>query len=243
MDQGRMIREFSISEFMILLRATQWTIALSIVAFTGGIAVGVMVALMRTAPARLPRAFAATYVELFQGTPLLMQLFVLFFGANIFGLPVSAWSAAALGLTLYTSAFLGEIWRGCIESVPSGQWDAARALGFRYPAQVRLIIIPQALRLAIPPTVGFMVQVIKSTSLASILGFVELTRAAQLVNNATYQPLLVFSIVSAIYFSLCWPLSFLSRRLETRLGKGAKRSSPLAAVDNNLLAISELRRS
>jgi polar amino acid transport system permease protein len=243
MDQGRMIRDFSIADVMILLRATQWTIVLSLVAFAGGIVVGVVVALMRTAPARLPQIVAAGYVELFQGTPLLMQLFVLFFGANILGLPVSAWGAAALGLTLYTSAFLGEIWRGCIEAVPPGQWDAARALGFRYPAQILLIIIPQALRLATPPTVGFMVQVIKSTSLASILGFVELTRAAQLVNNATYRPLLVFAIVSGIYFALCWPLSFLSRRLEAKLAHSAKRSSPLEAVDNKLLAVSEPRSS
>jgi polar amino acid transport system permease protein len=232
-----MIRDFSTADLLILLRATQWTVLLSFAAFAGGLAVGLVVALMRTAQALLPRTIAAGFVELFQGTPLLMQLFVLFFGANIVGLSVSAWGAAALGLTLYTSAFLGEIWRGCIEAVPRGQWDAARALGLPYLQQVGLVIIPQALRLATPPTVGFMVQVIKSTSLASILGFVELTRAAQLVNNATFRPLLVFSIVSVIYFALCWPLSYLSRRLEARLNKGERRSSPLETVDNTLVAV------
>lgn len=223
-----MIRDFSPADILILLRATQWTVLLSLVAFAGGLAMGIVVALARTASRPALRGLAGGYVELFQGTPLLMQLFVVFFGANIIGLSVSAWGAAALGLTLYTSAFLGEIWRGCIESVPKGQWEAARALGLHYWAQVRLVVIPQAVRLAIPPTVGFMVQVIKSTSLTSILGFVELTRAAQLVNNTTYRPLLVFSIVSVIYFALCWPLSFASRRLEARLARGRTSAPTLA---------------
>jgi polar amino acid transport system permease protein len=148
-----------------------------------------------------------------------MQLFVLFFGMNIIGIKVNAWTAAAIGLTLYTSAFLGEIWRGCIQAIPKGQWEAAQSLGLNYLHQIVLIIFPQALRIATPPTVGFLVQVIKSTSLVSILGFVELTRAAQLVNNATYAPLLTFSIVSIIYFMLCFPLSSLSLKLEKRLGK------------------------
>ena len=236
-----MIRDFSSADLLILLRATQWTVALSAVAFLGGLVMALVIALMRTAGGRLPRMVSAAYVELFQGTPLLMQLFMLFFGANILGLPVSAWSAAAIGLTLYTSAFLGEIWRGCIEAVPRPQWDAARALGLRYPHQIVLIVIPQALRLATPPTVGFLVQVIKSTSLASILGFVELTRAAQLVNNITFRPLLVFSIVSVIYFMLCWPLSYLSRRLEARLAAGGVRSPQLEALDQDPLRIADSR--
>jgi len=218
-----MIRDFSFAEIMILLRATQWTILLSLVAFVGGTIMGIVVALLRTSGSALARRVASLYVELFQGTPLLMQLFVLFFGLNIVGLPVSAWNAAAIGLTLYTSAFLGEIWRGCIDAIPKGQWEASRSLGLRYVATVRLVIFPQALRIAVAPTVGFLVQVIKSTSLASILGFVELTRAAQLVNNATYSPLLTFSIVSAIYFALCFPLSALSRKLERRLNMGQTR--------------------
>jgi len=214
-----MIRDFSFLDVLILLRATQWTIALSLIAFIGGIALGLVIAIMRTAKYKIPRIISMLYVELFQGTPLLMQLFVLFFGMNIIGIKVNAWTAAAIGLTLYTSAFLGEIWRGCIQAIPKGQWEAAQSLGLNYLHQIVLIIFPQALRIATPPTVGFLVQVIKSTSLVSILGFVELTRAAQLVNNATYAPLLTFSIVSIIYFMLCFPLSSLSLKLEKRLGK------------------------
>jgi polar amino acid transport system permease protein len=218
-----MIRDFSINDILLLLRAAQWTVVLSLIAFLGGAAVGLVIALARTAPLALLRRIATGYIELFQGTPLLMQLFVVFFGVNIIGYQISAWTAVALGLTLYGSAFLGEIWRGCIETVPKGQWEASRALGLRYPQQIVLIVLPQAVRIAIPPTVGFLVQLIKSTSLASILGFTELTRAGQLVNNATYRPLIVFAIVSAIYFALCWPLSVASRRLEKRLDAQRKR--------------------
>src|SRR5690606_9715346 len=105
------------------------------------------------------------------------------------------------------------------EAVPAGQSEAARSLGLRQWQTNLLVVLPQALRLAIPPTIGFLVQLIKNTSLASIIGFTELTRTGQLINNATYQPLTVFIIVSLIYFALCWPLSLASRRLEIRLAR------------------------
>jgi polar amino acid transport system permease protein len=180
---------------------------------------GLLIALARTSRMKALRHAASGYIELFQDTPLLMQLFIVFFGANIIGLQISAWTAAAVGLTLYGSAFLGEIWRGCIEAVPAGQSEAARSLGLRQWQTNLLVVLPQALRLAIPPTIGFLVQLIKNTSLASIIGFTELTRTGQLINNATYQPLTVFIIVSLIYFALCWPLSLASRRLEIRLAQ------------------------
>ena len=104
-------------------------------------------------------------------------------------------------------AFLGEIWRGCIQAIPRGQWEAATALGLRHLPRMRYVILPQAGKIAIAPTVGFLVQLVKSTSLASIIGFVELTRAGQIINNVTFRPFLVFGLVAAIYFVLCWPLS------------------------------------
>jgi polar amino acid transport system permease protein len=138
-------------------------------------------------------------------------------------------TAAAIGLTLYSSAFLGEIWRGCIQAVPQVQWEAARALALGRWLQLRLVILPQALRVAIPPTVGFMVQILKGTSLASIIGFMELTRAAQIVNNATFRPFIVYALVAALYFILCWPLSLASRKLERRLEVGGPRTLAAAA--------------
>lgn len=214
-----MIRDFSTGDLVLLLLAARWTIVLSLIAFAGGSVMGLLIALARTSRMKALRHAASGYIELFQDTPLLMQLFIVFFGANIIGLQISAWMAAAVGLTLYGSAFLGEIWRGCIEAVPAGQSEAARSLGLRQWQTNLLVVLPQALRLAIPPTIGFLVQLIKNTSLASIIGFTELTRTGQLINNATYQPLTVFIIVSLIYFALCWPLSLASRRLEIRLAR------------------------
>ncbi len=213
-----MFHRFGPNDLLFLLAAVRWTIALSAIAFVGGGIGGLMVALARTAPFAPLRVLALGYIQLFQGTPLLMQLFLVFFGANLFGGAIDPLIAAAIALTLNAAAFLGEIWRGCIEAIPRGQWEAATALGLRYGTTMRDIILPQAARIAVAPTVGFLVLLVKSTSLASIIGFVEITRAGQIINNATFQPFLVFSVVAALYFALCWPLSLLSRRLEARFG-------------------------
>ena len=144
-----------------------------------------------------------------------MQLVLAFLGISIvLGVNLSPLQAATLALTAFTSAFLADIWRGSIAAIGTGQWEAASALGFGYFKKLRLIILPQALKLSIAPTVGFAVQVIKGTSLASVIGFTEISRAAAQINNVTLQSLLVFSIAGLIYFCLCYPLSVLSQRLE-----------------------------
>ena len=224
-----MIREFTFSEALFLVEAVRWTVLLAVLAFIGGGIVGLVFAVLRVSKARPPRYIAVAYMKLFQGTPLLMQLYLVYFGANLVGLQANAWVAAALGLTFYTSAFLAEIWRGCIQAIPRGQWDGARAMALSPLQQLRLVILPQALRIAIPPTVGFMVQVLKGTSLASIIGFTELTRAAQMVNNATFRPFIVYGLVASLYFLLCWPLSAYSRRLERRLDQVRLTPAKLAA--------------
>jgi len=197
-----------------LLLATRWTVLLSLVAFVCGGVVGL--ALLFARVSKIPWLERATryYIEFFQGTPLLMQLFLFFFGVALLGVEVSPWLAASLALTLWTSAFLTEIWRGCVEALPKGQWEAGESLGLSYVEQMRYVILPQALRIAIPPTVGFSVQVIKGTALASIIGFVDLTKAGTMLNNATFRPFLVYSLVALIYFALCFPLSWYAHRLE-----------------------------
>jgi len=157
------------------------------------------------------------WVQLFQGTPLLMQLFLAYFGLALLGLNVSAWVAASLALTLYTSAFLVEIWRGCVLAVPRGQWEAADSLALSFSEKMRHVIGPQALRIAVPPTVGFLVQVIKGTALASVIGFVELTKAGSMISNATFQPFLVYACVALLYFALCFPVSLVAQSLERKL--------------------------
>jgi polar amino acid transport system permease protein len=211
------MRQLGPNEIIFILAAVRWTLLLSLVAFIGGSVGGLLVALGRTSEFKWLRLMMAGYIKVFQGTPLLMQLFLAFFVPGLFGWSVDPWTAAALGLSLHASAFLGEIWRGSIETVPPGQWEAAKSLALRYVPKMTLVIIPQAVRIAIPPTIGFMVQLIKGTSLASIIGFVELTRAAQVINNATFRPFTIFALVALVYFLVCWPLSAYSKAMERKL--------------------------
>ena len=218
-----MIRQFGWNEFEIIVFAIRWTIALSVIAFIGGGIGGMIVALLRTSDSRLARGAMIAFIRVFQGTPLLMQLFLAYFGMTIFGYNINPWIAATIALTAHASAYLGEIWRGCIEAVPPGQREAATALGLRYMNRMRYVVLPQAGRIAVAPTVGFLVQLIKETSLTSIIGFVELTREGQIINNATFRPFLVFSIVAALYFIMCWPLSLFAQRMERKFARATAR--------------------
>ncbi len=209
-----MLRPFRIDDFFFIVAAAQWTIVLSLIAFAGGAALGIVVAMCRISRSAVLRHVAGAFIAVNQGTPLLILIFIVFFGGAMSGHDISAMAAAAICLVINTGAFLGEIWRGCIEAVPQGQWQAAAALGLRPYPRMAKVILPQAVRISIAPTVGFLVHVIKGTSLASLIGFVELSRAGQIINNSTYAPLLVFGTVGATYFFLCWPLSLLSARLE-----------------------------
>ena len=206
--------------FRNLLLAARWTVALSLIAFIGGGVVWLALLLARLA--RLPGAqpLVAGFVQLFQGTPLLMQLFLAYFGLALVGINVSAWVAAGLALTLYASAFLTEIWRGCVMAIPKGQWEAADSLALSFTEKMRYVVGPQALRIAVPPTVGFLVQVIKGTALASVIGFIELTKAGTMITNATFRPFTVYACVALMYFLLCWPVSAASRHLERSLKNG-----------------------
>jgi polar amino acid transport system permease protein len=209
--------QFTSVHVFYLLQAARWTILLSLIAIAGGAVLGLALALARVSKLRVLRAFAIVYIQIVQGTPLLILLFLSYFGLSLVGLRLDPLVAAGISLTFYVGAFLGEIWRGCIEAVPRTQWEASDCLGLNRFQQYAYVILPQAIRIATPPTVGFMVQVVKNTSLASIIGFVELTRAGQIVNNSTFQPFLVFLFVAAIYFAICYPLSVTSRALERKM--------------------------
>lgn len=213
-----MIREFGLIDVYYLLLAARWTLALTAIAFLGGGLVGLSIALCRVAPLRPLRAFGAGYIAMVQGIPLLAWLFLFFFGLPILArYQVSAWLAAAIAFSIYAGAFLGEIWRGCLMAIPRQQWEAGGALGLSFMEQLRYVIVPQTVRIAIPPTVGFLVQLIKNTSLGAVIGFIELTREGQLTNASTYRPLTVYLVVAAIYFAMCFPLTQWSRHLERKL--------------------------
>jgi len=199
-----------------LLLALRWTVVLSLIAFVGGGLVGGALLALRLRAGRLVEAIVAGYVQLFQGTPLLMQLFLAYFGLALLGIEVSAWTAATVALTLYTSAFLTEIWRGCVAAIPKGQWEASGSLALSFGEQLRHVILPQAVKIAIAPTVGFLVQVIKGTALASVLGFVEVTKAGSMIANVTFRPFTVFACVALLYFVLCFPVSLYAKKLERK---------------------------
>lgn len=217
------MRALTWNDLLFLPYAARWTVALSASAFLGGGVAGLAIALMRVSAVRALRWLAIGYIRVFQGTPLLLQLFLVFFGGDMLGIGLGAYASAVLGLSLNAGAFLGEIWRGSIQAVPAGQAEAARALGLGYAARMLRVVGPQALRIATAPTVGFLVNLVKSTSLAAVIGFVELTRAGQLLNNATFRPFAIFGTVALIYFLLCWPLTLASRQLERRLGRAYKQ--------------------
>lgn len=210
------------AQLLFLLRGLEWTVLLSAVGFVCGAISGLGVALARTSGNAILERITAGYISLFQGTPLLMQLFVVYYGLALVGLKLDAWVAVAIGFTVHASAYLGEIWRGSIEAVPRGQVEAAKALSLGYVARMKDVILPQALRISLPATIGFLVQLIKGTSLAAIVGFTELARAGSIVSNQIFQPLLVFAIVGAMYFALCWPLSIYGSRLERRFAAGTR---------------------
>lgn len=212
-----------IQEFTYLLNGLLWTLFLTAIGFIGGIVFGLVVALMRVSPSPWLRVPAICWIGLFQGTPLLMQLFVAYFGLPLLGFDLPAWGAVSVALTAHASAFLGEIWRGAIQAVPRGQSEAAQALGLHTYSRMVDVVLPQAFKLSLPATVGFLVQLLKGTSLAAIVGFIELARAGAIVSNQIYRPLLVYSVVGAMYFMMCWPLSLWGRRVERRLAAGQAR--------------------
>lgn len=212
-----MLREFGIGELFFLVQAVRWTLGLTAIAIVGGSALGLIVMLLRVQPVKALRWVAVAWIQVLQGTPLIAQLMVFYFGFGIFGYDVSAWTAAAVAFSIYASAYFAEIWRGCIEAIPRPQWEAATSLGLSFMQELRYVILPQALRISVPPTVGFWVHLVKDTSLASVIGFVELTRAGQIMNAATFKPLPVYLSVALLYFAICFTLSRLSLRLERRL--------------------------
>ena len=209
-------------EFIFLLKGLKWTVILAAVSFACGTVTGLGIALARTCGIRWIERATAGYIALFQGTPLLMQLFVVYYGLALYGLQIDAWAAVATGFTLHASAYLGEIWRGSIEAVPRGQVEAAKALSLSYFWRMKDVVLPQAIRISLPATIGFLVQLIKGTSLAAFVGFTELSRAGSMVSNQIFKPLLVFGVVGALYFAICWPLSLVGSRLEHKLAAATR---------------------
>jgi len=207
----------TIEQIAYLFRGAGWTIVLSLLGFVGGTLFGLPIALARSSKSRVARTLSAVLVQLVQGIPLPVIMFVVYFGISIGGFDVPALVAAGVAMTLYSSAYLGEIWKGCILAVPRTQWEAGECLALTSYQRFVFVILPQALRIAVPPTVGFLVQIVKNTSYAVVINFFDLTYSAKVINNATFKPFVVFSIAALIYFAICFPMSLLASRFERRL--------------------------
>jgi polar amino acid transport system permease protein len=212
-----MIRPFGLEEVRFLLQSALWTLALTATAALLGGALGLVVALARVSRQRGVRELARVYIAVVQGIPVLIVLFLFYFGLSRVGFELPPLVAASLALSMFASAYFGEIWRGAIESVPRHQWEASASLALSRRQQYRYVVLPQSVTIALPPSVGFLVQLVKNTSIVSIVSVIELTRAGQLVNNVTFQPFRVFAAVALIYLAICYPMSRVSRRLERTL--------------------------
>lgn len=200
----------------VLVDGLLLTIGLSIVAIVLGTVVGFAVAIPYTIRIPVVRQVLRVYIELFRGTPLLMQLFFVYFGLPYMGVTVDRFPAAVAALTVYSGAYIAEIIRAGIESVPRGQREASESLGLTFAQTMRRVIIPQAATVAVPPLAGFYIGLVKDTSLAMIIGYRELLRTAQEIIDRTGQPMVVYVAVALMYFLICFPLSRLAAQLEGR---------------------------
>ncbi|WP_320198620.1 amino acid ABC transporter permease [Agrobacterium sp. rho-13.3] len=204
-------------QLLFILQGAGWTLVLSLLGFVGGTVIGLPAAIARTSKNGALRIAIAAYINLIQGIPLPIIMFLAYFGISIAGFNVPALVAAGIAMTAYSSAYLAEIWRGSIESVPKAQWEAAECLALTNLQRLTHVILPQAVRISIPPTIGFLVQIVKNTSYAVVIGFADLTYSARLINNTTFKPFTVFTIAAVLYFAICFPLSKYSKTLERKL--------------------------
>ena len=209
----------TIDHIFFIFKGAGWTLILSAMGFIGGTILGLPIALARSSSNKWLRRISGFMVQVVQGIPLPVIMFVVYFGISVAGFDLPAIVAAGLALTAYSGAYLGEIWKGCIQAVPRTQWEAADCLALTPIQTAAYVILPQAARIAIPPTVGFLVQIVKNSSYAVVIGVFDLTYSSRVVNNSTFEPFLVFTIAAIIYFAMCYPLSSLASRLERKFKK------------------------
>jgi polar amino acid transport system permease protein len=204
----------------VLLAGAITTLQLASAALVGGTILGFFVGLMRSSRLRWLRWPATAYVELFRSVPILLQLFFVYFALPLLlRIDVPNYAAAVTALSLYSSSYMAEVVRTGVESVAHGQWEASYSLGMRYPAVLRFIIVPQAIRVAVPPAIGVYVFTVKDSSLASIIGYLELTGAGLAIRETGFGQgtLGVLLAVAAMYFVLAYSLSLGGRYLERRI--------------------------
>jgi polar amino acid transport system permease protein len=203
-----------INYWPVLLKGIGMTLALSVLSLLIGVVIGFAFGILRAGPNRTLSRVVGLYVDFFRGTPFLVQIFIVFFILPEIGIELSAFTAGVVALSNAAACFIGEIVAAGIQSVPNGQTEAAAASGFTRPQQMRLIVLPQAIRIVTPSLVGQFVLLIKDSSVVSAIGLLDLTRSGWMIVQSVPNGLLVFGIVGIGYFVICYPLIWLSRRME-----------------------------
>lgn len=200
-----------------LAEGATWTLALFFCSAFLAVALGLLVCLCRMSRSPVLSRAARGYIEIIRGTPLLLQLFYIYYGLPELGIVIDGFAAGVLGLSLNFGAYLAELFRSGIQSVDGGQYEAARALGLNRRQRLHRIVLPQALRTIFPALGNYTLVLIKETSLVAVISVYELMRAGEMLAGATFQALPVYTMVGVIYFAMCSVLSWLFRRSEKRL--------------------------
>lgn len=211
---------FGIKHLLPLFNGMLVTLQICLITLALGTLLGILAGIAVTSKNKVLSAISRFYINFIRGIPLLVILFMIFFGIPmITDADVSSFMASVFSLTFYSGAYIAEIVRGSIQSIPKGQTEAANALGMTSWQCMRIVILPQAVRVMLPPLVGFFISLIKDSSLISAIGYIDLTRAGKIVGNLTMNPLLSFVFVAMFYFAICYSLSKLSKYLEKRMAK------------------------
>ncbi|MGW2431980.1 amino acid ABC transporter permease [Streptomyces sp. NPDC001640] len=199
------------------------TALLALVSIAASLLVGILLGALLTLPGKPVRAVVRAYVEIWRGLPIIITLFLIFFVLPIIDVRVNTFIAAAIGLSLWGSANVAEVVRGAVQSVPRGQAEAAAALGFSWTGRMRHVLLPQAARRALPPLIGLVVNLTQQTSLAAVIGLVDILEASQrsierlTLSGGSTHAVPILGAVLAVFFVICLPLTMLSRWYERRL--------------------------
>lgn len=215
-----MFEAFGWDDLVPLLNGAVLTIGLCLTSGVIGSILGVILGLARTSPSRIARWISAIYINIVRGIPILVIIFFIYFGLPLIlpDLDLSKFASAVVALSCFAAAYVAEIVRGSIEAIPPGQSEAAEALGLGYYPKFRYVILPQAVKIMVPPGIGFLIGLVKDSSLVTVIGYIELTRAGSVVSNLTGDPILTFLVVGAMYFVICYGISLVGRWYEKRTG-------------------------
>jgi polar amino acid transport system permease protein len=212
--------DFIIQMLPYLLAGAVTTIKLTFISMALALALGLAVALMRLSRSRLARTVSGAYVEVIRGTPLLVQLFIIYYGLPQYGVRFDAFTAGVLGLALNYGAYLAEVYRSGILAIDKGQWEAAGSIGLSRSALFRYIIMPQAARIILPPVGNYFISMLKDSALVATISVVELMRAAQLRVAITFRAMDIYLLVAFLYFLMSYPCSLVMRQLEKKYARG-----------------------